>query len=144
MFPADTADFYQIFLHIKQIIRPYKSQPYIKKKKTRKKYRYYRNQIFSILAITTGVQLKKNIRVDGKQCYLVRSVKISKCWVWCNYVMSVYFETAYTSFYVKTRLTISLSGWFEESGDRQCATCRESLYYHRTIYSRVRSQIKKR
>ncbi len=31
MFPADTADFYQIFLHIKQIIRRSESQPYIKK-----------------------------------------------------------------------------------------------------------------
>ncbi len=31
MFPADTADFYQIFLHIKQIIRPFESQPYKKK-----------------------------------------------------------------------------------------------------------------
>ncbi len=30
MFPADTADFYQIFLHIKQIICPSESQPYIK------------------------------------------------------------------------------------------------------------------
>ncbi len=30
MFPADTADFYQI-LHIKQIIHPPESQPYIKK-----------------------------------------------------------------------------------------------------------------
>ncbi len=33
MFPEDTADFYKIFLHIKQIIRPSKSQPYIKKKR---------------------------------------------------------------------------------------------------------------
>ncbi len=32
MFPWDTADFYQIFLHKKQIIRPSESQPYIKKK----------------------------------------------------------------------------------------------------------------
>ncbi len=31
MFPADTANFYQIFLHIKQIIRPSESQPYLKK-----------------------------------------------------------------------------------------------------------------
>ncbi len=31
MFPADMADFYQIFFHIKQIIWPPKSQPYIKK-----------------------------------------------------------------------------------------------------------------
>ncbi len=31
MFLADTADFYQIFLRIKQIIRPSESQPYIKK-----------------------------------------------------------------------------------------------------------------
>ncbi len=30
MFPADTADFYQIFLYIKQIIHPSESQPYIK------------------------------------------------------------------------------------------------------------------
>ncbi len=43
---TDTIDFYQIFLHIKQIIRPSKSQPYTK---TRKKYRY---QIFSILIVT--------------------------------------------------------------------------------------------
>ncbi len=48
MFPADTVDYYQIFLHIKQIIRPSESQPYIKKK-TRKKYWY---QIFLIFAIT--------------------------------------------------------------------------------------------
>ncbi len=31
MFPADMADFYQIFHHIKQIIRPSETQPYIKK-----------------------------------------------------------------------------------------------------------------
>ncbi len=31
MFPADVADFNQIFLHIKQIIHPSESQPYIKK-----------------------------------------------------------------------------------------------------------------
>ncbi len=31
MFPADTADFYQIFLHIKQIIRPSESQSYVKR-----------------------------------------------------------------------------------------------------------------
>ncbi len=31
MFPKDTADFYRIFLHIKQIIRPSELQPYIKK-----------------------------------------------------------------------------------------------------------------
>ncbi len=30
MFPADTADFYQILLHIKQIIHRSESQPYIK------------------------------------------------------------------------------------------------------------------
>ncbi len=36
MFPADTADFYQIFLHIKQIIRPSESQPYIFFKKQKK------------------------------------------------------------------------------------------------------------
>ncbi len=30
MFLVDMADFYQIFLHIKQITRPFKSQPYIK------------------------------------------------------------------------------------------------------------------
>ncbi len=35
MFPADTVDFYQIFLYIKEIIRPSKSQPYIKKKQDR-------------------------------------------------------------------------------------------------------------
>ncbi len=40
MFPADTADFYQVFLHIKQIISPSESQTYILKKN--KKYRYYR------------------------------------------------------------------------------------------------------
>ncbi len=32
MFPMDTADLYQIFLHIKQIIRPSKLQFYILKK----------------------------------------------------------------------------------------------------------------
>ncbi len=37
MFPADTADFYQIFFRIKQIIRPSKSQPYIKKKQEKSK-----------------------------------------------------------------------------------------------------------
>ncbi len=31
MFPADTADFYQIVFHLKQIIRSSESQPYIKK-----------------------------------------------------------------------------------------------------------------
>ncbi len=33
MFPTNTADFYQIFFLIKQIMRPSKSQPYIKKTK---------------------------------------------------------------------------------------------------------------
>ncbi len=33
MFPADKADFYRIFLHIKQIIRPSESQPCIKNNK---------------------------------------------------------------------------------------------------------------
>ncbi len=33
MFPKDTAGFYQIFLHMKKIIRPFESKPYIKKKK---------------------------------------------------------------------------------------------------------------
>ncbi len=32
MFPADTANFYQIFLQIKQIIRSFELQPYIKNK----------------------------------------------------------------------------------------------------------------
>ncbi len=31
MFPVDTANFYQIFLHMKQIICPSEWQPYIKK-----------------------------------------------------------------------------------------------------------------
>ncbi len=34
MFPADKADFYQIFLHVKQIIRPSESTL----KKNKKKY----------------------------------------------------------------------------------------------------------
>ncbi len=42
MFSVDIADFYQIFLHMKQIIHPSKSQSYIKnKKKNKKKQRYY-------------------------------------------------------------------------------------------------------
>ncbi len=49
MFLADTADFYQIFLHIKQIIRTSESQPYIKKNK--KKYRYFTTKE-SIVSIT--------------------------------------------------------------------------------------------
>ncbi len=59
MFLVDTADFYQIFLHIKQIICPSESQPYIKKQEKyfdsidnlEQNYRWYRYQIFSILAI---------------------------------------------------------------------------------------------
>ncbi len=31
MFPADTADFYELFLHKKKIIRLSESQPYIEK-----------------------------------------------------------------------------------------------------------------
>ncbi len=65
MFPADTADFYQFFFHIKQIIRPSESQPYLKKKKKKVFILLIvailrnksidsidRYQIFSILAIT--------------------------------------------------------------------------------------------
>ncbi len=63
MFPVDTADFYQIFLHIKQIIRPSESQSYLKEQEKNintinsidtlpQKYRYHRYQIFLILAIT--------------------------------------------------------------------------------------------
>ncbi len=33
MFPWDTANFYQIFLHKKRIIHPSESQPYIKKQR---------------------------------------------------------------------------------------------------------------
>ncbi len=47
MFPADTADFYQIFLHIKQIILPSESQPYVKKQE--KSYFAAKVSIVSIL-----------------------------------------------------------------------------------------------
>ncbi len=64
MFPVDTTDFCQTFLHIKQIIRPSESQPYTKKQENsidtidssdnlQQKYRYYRYQMFSLLAITS-------------------------------------------------------------------------------------------
>ncbi len=73
MFPADTADFYQIFLHIKQIIRPSESQPYITKQEkginfVQQKYWQYQYQIYSILAIT-NIFTKNLCTSMSLQCY---------------------------------------------------------------------------